>query len=85
MANSDTVETAEQCAKNAGAIVLCEICQGNYIVSGDSGARSMAYAYATQEWKAGSRGFRGMDRKEVMRSVQDVLEDADTNCPSCGW
>jgi hypothetical protein len=24
MANSDTVETAEQCAKDAGAIVLCE-------------------------------------------------------------
>ena len=81
--NSDTVLTAEQCAKDAGAIVSCPICHGCDIDAGDDDANRMAYARATEEWKAGGRGFRGMDREEVMDVVKSVLQDALIECPSC--
>jgi hypothetical protein len=57
MANSDTVETAEQCAKDAGAIVLCGGCYGNYVLARGPDAVSRTYALATNQWKAESRGL----------------------------
>ncbi len=81
--NSDTMEIAEQCAKDAGAIVPCATCGNSDVSAGDAEAESGAYARATNEWKAGGRGFRSMSREEVMGVVKLVLQDANIECPSC--
>ena len=81
--NSDTMETAQQCAKDVGAIVQCPICHGYDIRADDDDAERAAYARATQEWKDGVRGYRGMPREEVMDVVKTVLQDALIECPSC--
>lgn len=78
--NSDTMETAVQCCKDAGAIGKCSSC-GEYDVSaGDDAAERNAYARATSAWKAG--GFRGMSREAVMNVVKSALQDAG-ECPRC--
>jgi hypothetical protein len=75
--NSDTMETAVQCCKDAGAIVKCSGC-GEYDVSaGDDAAERNAYARATNAWKAGERGFRGMSREEVMDEVKSALQEQE--------
>jgi len=80
--NSDTMETAVQCCKDAGAIVKCSGC-GEYDVSaGDDAAERNAYARATNASRADVRGFRGMSREEVMDAVKSALQDAG-NCPRC--
>jgi hypothetical protein len=78
--NSDTLETAVKCCKDVGAIAECSGC-GEYDVStGDGEAERKAYARATNEWKNGERGFRGMSRKGVMDVVKTALQDA-VNAP----
>jgi len=82
--NSDTRETADQCLREAGAIISCPGC-GNYEVwADDREAESNAYARATNKWKGGERGFRGMDREEVIALVKSALDDVNINCPGCG-
>lgn len=81
--NSETQMLAEECAIEAGAIIKCDICHSNYIRAFDDDAERQAYARATNEWKSGSRGFRGMEREEVMEAVKSALEDANLECPSC--
>ena len=81
--NSDTMETAVQFAKDAGAIVQCAVCFGYDVRAYDDGAKSMTYAQATNAWKDGIRGFRGMSREEVVSVVKSVLDDALIKCPSC--
>ena len=81
--NSDTTETAVQFAKDAGAIVQCADCHGYDVRAYDDDAESMAYAQATNAWKDGVRGFRGMSREEVVSVVKSVLDDALIECPSC--
>jgi hypothetical protein len=83
MANSDTQELAEQCLKDAGAIVLCESCRDYYVDELDPDAESRAYAIATNEWKAESRGFRGMEREEVVTTIKSALRSTNTKCPGC--
>lgn len=80
--NSDTMETAVQCCEDAGAIVKCSGCGEYDVVAGDDAAERNAYARATNAWKAGERGFRGMSRKEVMEAVKSALLDAG-DCPRC--
>lgn len=82
--NSDTQETAEECAKDAGAIIKCPSCLGYDISAFDPEAESRAYAIATEAWKSGTRGFRNMAREEVMGVVKSALQDANISCPSCG-
>lgn len=80
--NSDTMETAVQCCKDAGAMVKCSGC-GEYDVSaGDGAAERNAYGRAHNVWEAGAPGFRGMSREEVMRAVKSALQDAG-ECPRC--
>jgi len=80
--DSDTMEAAVQCCKDAGAIKKCPGC-GEYDVSaGDDAAERNAYARATNQWKAGVRGFRGMSREEVLDEVKSALQDAG-ECPRC--
>ena len=81
--NSDTTETAAQYAKDAGAIKPCPVCHGHDIRAYDDDADRMTYAQATNAWKDGDRGFRGMSREEVIGIVKSVLDDALIKCPSC--
>lgn len=83
MANSDTRETAEECAKAAGAIVSCPECGCYDIGADDEDANKMAYAMATNQWKDEVRGFRGMSREEVMSVIKSVIDDANDECPGC--
>lgn len=82
--NSDTQETAEECAKDAGAIIQCPSCHGYDISAHDPEAESRAYAIATVAWKDGTRGFRNMSREEVVSVLKSALDSANINCPSCG-
>ena len=79
--NSDTYETAEQLARESGAIKPCSICGGD-LYAEDSEADQMTYARATNAWKARVRGFRSMSREEVVELVRSVLIDAPITC-SC--
>jgi len=81
--NSDTQETATQIAKDAGAIIPCPTCLANDIYAGNDDAERKAYAMATNAWKAGERGFRGMTREEVMQAIKSAIVDANHKCPSC--
>jgi hypothetical protein len=38
---------------------------------------------ATNAWKDQVRGFRGMEREEVMAFMESVIEDANWKCPRC--
>ena len=80
--NSDTVEIAEQIAKDVSAIVKCWAC-GSCIYTNDGEADRMSYAQATEAWKSGDRGFRAMSREEVMDVVKSILDDAFVDCPGC--
>jgi hypothetical protein len=82
MPNSDTAETAEQCATDAGAIIKCPNCR-EYYISGDDGvAERSAYDLAHKVWKENDRGFRGMTWEDVKRTVDSVIQDAG-DCPRC--
>jgi hypothetical protein len=51
--NSDTFETAEQCAKDTGVIVSCDICHDCNLSAGDGDTEKTAYGHATNVWKDG--------------------------------
>ncbi len=82
--NSHTMESIERCAREAGAIRPCSVC-GNYDVHvWDDEADRMTYAMATNAWKAGDSGFRGMwEAAQVSAVVKQFLESVDERCPSC--
>ena len=80
--NGDTMETAVQCCKDAGAIVKCSGCGEYEVAAGDDVAERNAYARATNAWKERVRGFRGMSREEVVEAVKSALQDAG-ECPRC--
>ena len=78
--NSETMEEAEECAKEAGAIVKCSRCRGHYIQTYNKGAILNAYNRAWRKWKSRStRGFRGT-WDDARDAVKSVLEDAGS-CP----
>jgi hypothetical protein len=56
--------------------VKCSGCGEYDISAGDDAAERNAYARATNAWKAGERGFRGMSREEVMETVKSAFQDA---------
>jgi uncharacterized RDD family membrane protein YckC len=67
--NSDTQETALECAKEAGAIVKCRTCGEYDVCAYGEEAEKRAYVIAEQTRKMNERGFRGMSRQEV----KDIL------------
>ena len=81
--NSDTRVTAEQIAKDTGALVQCEICGNSYIRVFNREAEQQAYTRATDDWKSGVRGFEGMQREDVTEVVKSVLDNANLRCPNC--
>jgi hypothetical protein len=80
--NSDTEETALECAKEAGAIVKCRTCREYYVNGSDDEAERRTYTIAEQKKKAQERGFRAMSRQEVKDLIKDVFQDAGS-CPRC--
>jgi hypothetical protein len=81
--NSDTHETAEAVAKEAGAIIPCPVCGCYDIGADDEDANKLAYAMAENRRKSGDRGFRGMSHKEAMAVIKSVIDDANYECPGC--
>ena len=81
--NSDTVESAIQLAKDTGSILSCPVCGHYDLRAHDDNAEHRTYARATEAWKRRDRGFRGMEREDVMHVVKSVLDDAFIECPSC--
>jgi hypothetical protein len=53
------------------------------VLAEDDDAEKMAYAMATTAWKDGERGFRGMEREEVMDMIKQALIRTPSKCPSC--
>jgi hypothetical protein len=81
--NSDTRETAEAVAQEAGAIISCPVCGCYDISAGDEDANKQAYAIGENRRKSGDRGFRGLSHKEAMAVIKSVLDDANYECPGC--
>jgi hypothetical protein len=80
------METAIECAKEAGAIVKCRKCSGHdFSVADDSAVRG-AYVLAIKTSKTGDCGFRDMTPDEVRSVIDSVLEDTPGECPRfpCG-
>jgi hypothetical protein len=82
--NSDTEILVAQILAKSRAVEKCPICHDFMILAEDEDAENMAYGMATNAWKAGERGFRGMDRQEVVAAVKRALIHAPSRCPSCG-
>jgi hypothetical protein len=71
--NSDTDILVLQILEQSGAIAKCQTCFGVMLDQEDGDAEDMAYGMATNAWKRGERGFRNMDREEVMGLVKSAL------------
>jgi hypothetical protein len=81
--NSDTEILVSEILAKSGALTKCQICCNVMILSKDSHAEKRAYAMATNTLKDRERGFRGMERKEVIGLVEQALIDAPSRCHSC--
>lgn len=82
--NSDTEILVSEILATSEAVAKCEVC-GNYLIATDDpDAADKAFGMATNAWKNGDRGFRGMDRKDVIDAIQRALILAPSKCPSCG-
>jgi hypothetical protein len=82
--NSETQILVDEILAKSGVVEKCSIC-GNYMVATEDGdAEKMAYGMATNQWKDGERGFRGMEREEVTALVNRGIAHAPSKCPSCG-
>ena len=81
--NSDTEILIREILAESGAVTKCKICGNELILSDDEHAEGVAYALATNAWKDGERGFRRMDRKELMELVKLALINTPSRCSSC--
>ena len=68
--NSDTRELVLQIFRDTGAIQNCEACGHEEIRSHDTDAEDKAYTRATNALKDGDRGFRMMEREDVMQQIK---------------
>jgi hypothetical protein len=81
--NSDTEILVEQILAESGAVADCPVCHGPKLRTGDDEAESRAYAIATNAQKDGERGFRNMEREEVVSVVRQALLRMYSTCPEC--
>jgi hypothetical protein len=72
MANGHTMETAEQCAKDAGAIVKCSRCYEYHAIN-DEAANQRAVTLALKSRDDGESGFREMSDEEVGEAVDSAI------------
>ena len=81
--NSDTDILIEEIIIKSGAVTKCSRC-GNFLLDAyDDDAEKVAYGMATNAWKDGQRGFRGMEREEVVAKMEQALKRTRSKCPSC--
>lgn len=71
----------ENCARKAGAIIVCPRCGTNEMRAGDPEAVQTAYGMATNAWERGEIGADS--REEAVRFIKRVLKDANLRCPVC--
>lgn len=81
--NSDTEILVSEILEKSGAVSKCSSCHSYMILAYDEDAEKMAYGMATNAWKDGERGFRGMEREEVVALIKQALIQALSKCPSC--
>jgi len=81
--NSDTEILVAEIVAESGAVEKCPICRDFMILAGDEDAERMAYGMATNAWKSGERGFRCMEREEVMSLIKLALIHSPSKCPKC--
>ena len=79
--NAHMQEQLEEIARQAGAVVRCEICRSNDVSADNPVAEKQAYAMATNAWKR--HEFRSASLEEVRHLMASVLRDANHRCPSC--
>jgi len=82
--SSDTEILVSEILAQCGAVTKCGICCSYMVSTDDNDAEKMAYGMATNAWKHGERGFRGMEREEVVGLIKRALIQAPFRCPSCG-
>ncbi|MHA1565548.1 MAG: hypothetical protein ACTSX7_09570 [Alphaproteobacteria bacterium] len=74
-------DAAMSAAAEAKAITFCDRHEGVWIRIGDPEAENLAYAIATNMWKAGNPVC---ERAELMDAVRAVFDEAaDGECPGC--
>lgn len=81
--NSDTEILVAEILAKSGTVRKCPICQGFMIAADDKDAEGAAYGMATNAWNSGERGFRSMEREEVLSAIKTALIHAPSTCPSC--
>jgi len=81
--NSDTEILVSEILVKSGALSKCGTCSNHMILAYDDDAERMAYGMATNAMKNGERGFRGMEREEVIGLIKQALIHAPSSCPSC--
>lgn len=81
--NCDTDPLVADILMKAGAIENCRFCYDWWISAEDEDAKEMAYGMATNAWKDNERGFRGMEREEVLSLIKGALARTPVGCPRC--
>lgn len=83
--NAHVQEAMNEIAREAKAVVPCNVCGNYYVRNYDEAADRMAYAMATNAWNNGEQGFaRGLTREEALLEMKRCLESASERCASCG-
>ena len=80
--NAHMREALIEIAKDAGAVIPCDLC-GNFDLRNedDPATDKMAYAMATNAWKSGQ--FRSAPLEEARTLMASILKSANDRCPSC--
>lgn len=81
--NSDTEILVAEILAESGAVEKCQSCFGFMIRTDDEEAEKGAYGMATNKWKSGERGFRNMEREEVLAMIERALAARPHKCPNC--
>ena len=81
--NSDTDNLVQEILVKAKAIAKCPNGCGTMLDQEDGDAESVAYGMATNAWKQRDRGFRDMEREDVVALVKRALTHTPSTCPSC--
>jgi hypothetical protein len=81
--NSDTEILVAEILAKSGATEKCSICHDFMISVDDEDAEKTAYGMATNAWKDRERGFRNMEREEVISVIKKALAQTPSRCPTC--
>ena len=71
--NSDTEILISEILAQSGAVTKCPICCSFMVLAEDKDAENRAYGMATNAWNHRERGFRNMEREEVVTAIERAL------------